>query len=368
MEQNIQKEVTNKDVYKHYFSSLIVYGAVLLFIIFCPLLTQNIDYPIFNYVTFFIMYYICYAVLALPIYMWIKPESVLVSRNAAIIDYIKRQFSKTESTQDFLNNIEPKENEKQAMVILFIKAFFGVYFVNALCNKYLPALGYDFDFMKEMFVQAVNYASTEGLFMGICQYIDDTADMWVTLTLTVSYLVFAFSYLSELDLFKNKIKTADTTPLGILSCIMCYYPISILTNKLLPNYNDQLLPVPNFALRIVLNLLVVIVNILALVSIVRLGTKSGNLTNRGIVTSFPYNIIRHPNYSMQICYIILTTIPIYFMADFNVFEKLLLTAGVALWIFIYYLRSITEERLLIKDEAYREYTEKVKYRFIPKIF
>ncbi len=34
----------------------------------------------------------------------------------------------------------------------------------------------------------------------------------------------------------------------------------------------------------------------------------------------------------------------------------------------YIYRAILEEKLLIQDEAYREYKEKVKYRLIPYIF
>lgn len=367
MEEKIQHEVTTKDVLKHYLSSIFIYGVILLFIAFCPLLNKSIENEYFNYITFFLIYYIAYVIFALPIFMKFKPQSILESRSVAVIDYIKRQFKRNETTEEWLKNIEPKENEKQSMMILFMKTFFGVYCVNLLCNKYLPALGYDIDFLREMFMQAMQYAESSGLYMGLAQYIDDSADMWLTIIFTITTSIFALSYLTDLDLFGNKIKTVDTTPLGVLSCIMCYYPMTLLTNKLIVSYADTLVPVDNFNLRIILNILIVAVNIGALIAIARLGTKSGNLTNRGIITGFPYNIIRHPNYSMQMCYIILTSIPIYLMNDFSFFEKILITAGIFIWLYIYYLRSITEERHLIKDPQYQEYVEKVKYRFIPKI-
>lgn len=368
MEEIKQQEVTTKDVLKHYFSSLFIYGAILLFITFCPALNQNIESPYFNYIGFFLIYYILYVVLALPIYLNFKPESILESRTVAIVDYIKRQFNKKETTEEWLKNIEPKENEKQAMVIVFMKAFFGVYCINLLCNKYLPSIGYDIDFLKEMFSQAMQYTQSAGIYLGIAQYIDDTSDMWLTIILMLSTIIFAFSYTTELGFLKNKIKTADTTPLGIISCIMCYYPISILTSKIIVTYPDSLVPVDNFVLRICLSFLIVAANLVALLAIARLGTKSGNLTNRGIVTGFPYNIVRHPNYSMEMFYIILTSIPMYFMVDFSILEKSLMTIGIIIWLYIYYLRSITEERHLIKDPEYKAYVEKVKYRFIPKVF
>ena len=140
------------------------------------------------------------------------------------------------------------------------------------------------------------------------------------------------------------------------------------TNKLLPMSMGEIMPVDNFYLRIFLYSLAIMVNFISMIAILRLGTKSGNLTNRGIVTGFPYNIVRHPDYSMQIFYIILTALPVYFMNEVALWLKILGTSGIILWIYLYYLRALTEERNLIKDEQYLDYTNKVKYRFIPKLF
>lgn len=360
------KTVTSNDILKHYLSSIVVYGVILLFIVFCPILNEKIENPYFNYITFFILYYISYVVFAYPIYLKTKPKSLLTSRNVAIVDYIKRQFSKCDNEQR-LKNIEPRENEKQAMVILFMKAFFGVYCITVLCNKYLPSIDYDISFIKEMTLQAFTYTQTEGILNGLVQFIDDTSDMWLTLIAFATTLIFAVSYLTESHLFKNKIKSVDTSFLGIISCIMCYYPVTILTNKVIYSYTEDLIPVDNFILRLFLNIFIVAANIISLIAIVKLGTKSGNLTNRGIVTGFPYNIVRHPNYSMQMLYLILTTIPLYF-GDFLLLEKILFSVGTIGWIYVYYLRSITEERHLIKDCEYQKYMQTVKYMFIPKIF
>ena len=60
MEENLKQEVTTKDVLKHYLSSILIYGLVLLFITFCPILNDSIDNEGFNYILFFLIYYICY--------------------------------------------------------------------------------------------------------------------------------------------------------------------------------------------------------------------------------------------------------------------------------------------------------------------
>ena len=368
MEENIKIEVTDKDVYRHYLSSILIYGIVLFCLAVCPALNEQIEYDFCNYIVVLGVYYLAYVALALPIFLYFRPKSILQSRSVAILDYVKRQFKFGLSVDERIKNIEPLENEKQALVILFVKAFFGYTCVNLLCNKYILSMGYNIDFLKEFFSQAVQYGTANGSSFGIAQYIDDTFDMWRQLIVMVITFILGFSYLTELDLFKNKIKTVDTTPLGIISCIMCYYPFLILTDKLIPGFQEQTIPVDNFMLRIILNVLVVLVHLGMLSAILRLGTKSGNLTNRGIETGFPYNIVRHPEYSMQMIYIILTTIPIMVLGDVSVLGKIVILGGICIWLYLYYLRAVTEERNLIQDEKYQEYVKKVTKRFIPKVF
>lgn len=369
MENITEKQVTSQDIIKHYFSSLIIYGFILVFIILCPLYYETIKNENFDYTAFFFIYYIGYLVIAPVIFFTVKPKSILESRNVSIINYIKRQFKKNETTEDFLKNIEPKEDEKQAFMILFMKTFFGVCTINLLCNEYLINLKYNFEFLYAIYAQAVTDINTGlGTLQGIIQYINDSGDVWLKIILTLITLILAFSYLTELDLFKNKIKSIDTTPLGILTCIACYYPVTLITNKAFQVTTESLLPVDNEILLALLNILVILVNIGILISILKLGTKSGNLTNRGIVTGFPYNIIRHPNYSLYIVYILLTTIPLIISPNISIVEKSMMFGATLIWIYIYYLRAITEERHLIKDPEYQKYVEKVKYRFIPKLF
>ena len=71
---------------------------------------------------------------------------------------------------------------------------------------------------------------------------------------------------------------------------------------------------------------------------------------------------------MQMFYIILTSIPVYLMEEVSVFAKILGTLGILLWLFIYNIRAITEERNLLQDKDYVAYAQKVKYKFIPKIW
>lgn len=364
-----EKELTYKDILKHYIFSLIIYGTIIAILILCPVYSETIQNPDFNYINLFLIYYIGYLIFAPIIYFIFKPKTLLESRSLTIVKYFERQFKKNNSTEEFLKNIAPNDTEKQAFTILFVKVFFGTYCLNLLCNKYLLSVGYNIDFLKEMFNQAYQYFQTgASLKEAIAQYIIDSGDMWLQMIMGLTTLVLAISYLTELDLFKNKIKSVDTTPLGILSCIACYYPITLLTDKFIQVTPQDLLPVNNIYLLETLNILAIIANIGILIAVLRLGTKSGNLTNRGIVTGFPYNIIRHPDYTMKIGYIIITTIPLLVAPNYFLFEKIIMGIATLAWIYLYYLRSITEERHLINDPEYKAYVEKVKYRFIPKLF
>lgn len=357
-------EVTKRDILRHYLCSLLVYGFVLVLLFFMPCFSQDVENPAFSYLTVLLGYYILYVIFAYPLLLKFKPESVLKSRNAAIVNYFKRQFKRL-SAEERLFAIYMDENEKQAFVILFIKAFFGSYFLSVLCNKYLVRLGYDFDFISAMWGQCVGYIQSSGFWGGILQFLDDTTDMWLTLMFTLINLVFAFSYLTESKFFKNNINYADTSFLGIFSCIICYYPFSLLTEKIIPVAAKEMIPVDNTPLRLSLYFIVIVVNLIMTIAVLRLGTKSGNLTNRGIITGFPYNIVRHPEYSMRMFYIILTLIPLYIAGNLNVLGHIVLSVGMLMWIGVYILRAITEERNLIKDENYKNYVKKVKYRFIP---
>ncbi len=360
-------EVTDKVILKHYLSSILVYGIILLILFVSPLFNQNIENPWLSYFSVLLVYYILYVIFAYPIFKKFRPQSVLESRNVVIVDYFRRQFSKGRNLEQKLFEMNLKDNEKQAFVILFIKTFFGVYSLSLLCNKFFPQMNYNIDFLSEMFSQYSQYIETSGIWSGILQYLDDTADMWLTFIFTITAFVFAFSYLTEADFLKNRIKYADTTPLGILSCVMCFYPFMLITEKLMPVNMRELVPIDDLYLRISVYILAILVNFVSMIAIVRLGARAGNLTNRGIVTGFPYNIVRHPDYAMQICYIILTFVPLYAVGDLNILGDIVLTIGMLLWIGVYILRAITEERNLIKDDDYKVYCQKVKYRFIPKI-
>lgn len=67
-------EVTNKDILRHYLSSVLVYGVVLALLLFMPAFNQDIKNPLLSYWTVLFVYYILYVIFALPIFKNFAPS------------------------------------------------------------------------------------------------------------------------------------------------------------------------------------------------------------------------------------------------------------------------------------------------------
>ena len=81
--------------------------------------------------------------------------------------------------------------------------------------------------------------------------------------------------------------------------------------------------------------------------------------NRGIVSSGPYRLVRHPMYLG------------YFLNHLGFFLALASWGNLLVYTALYLLqtlRVLAEERILTKDAAYCEYTRRVPYRVIPGLF
>lgn len=81
--------------------------------------------------------------------------------------------------------------------------------------------------------------------------------------------------------------------------------------------------------------------------------------NRGIIVGGPYRIVRHPIYLGY-----LVTHVGFLLSNWSV--RNLAVYGVAYFFQIF--RILSEERFLGRDESYRAYRERVRYRLIPGIF
>jgi protein-S-isoprenylcysteine O-methyltransferase Ste14 len=172
-------------------------------------------------------------------------------------------------------------------------------------------------------------------------------------------LIYCFSYMFEAGFLKNRIRSVEPTALGWLVALICYPPfINITLNYVGWAATD--FPIgKNETITFILGIFKLLLFTICVWSDLALGTKASNLTNRGIVSRGPYAIVRHPAYFAKNLAWWISMIPTLSLPGI---------VTMLAWSFIYYLRSITEERHLLKDPDYQQYCAKVRYRFIPFVW
>lgn len=100
------------------------------------------------------------------------------------------------------------------------------------------------------------------------------------------------------------------------------------------------------------------------------GLRFSNLTHRGIITTGPYALVRHPAYAAKnfSWWCVMFPVAIYHAGVQRSAGPLLQVVGLVALSGMYYMRAITEEKHLRRDPEYRAYMKKVPHRFIPGVF
>lgn len=375
----------NKIIKKHYICSLIVYGIALL-----VLWTNPFFYSHSNELTRYLLksFYLCYIIIAPIIYFYYRPKSLWISHNISICEYIKRIFLKvpqihTLSVDDIKKELEyfkPTYTEKQSMMLIFIKFFFGVLMLSGLITNIELIIN-----RTDLYTKFVHTIKTACLSLDIIavknailinkNFLYNNAILFL---FSIDLFVFCIGYLSELSLLKNKIRSVETSFAGVFFCLICYAPFVAITEGFIhlpQNDNYTAFGDINSPITWLFRIPAIFFLIIYASASIALGTKASNLTNRGTVSKFPYNIVRHPAYVAKNLFWLLTIIPMFFV-DFNginfslakyIRDLILIIFAMISCATVYYFRALTEERHLIKDPDYQQYTQKVKYRFIPFI-
>lgn len=91
-----------------------------------------------------------------------------------------------------------------------------------------------------------------------------------------------------------------------------------------------------------------------------LGLSFGLLpANRGIVTTGAYRVVRHPIYFGYFVNHMAFLLSVFSLYNLGIFVAMYAFQAIRIW---------QEEKVLLNDVAYQEYTKKTKYRFIPYVF
>ena len=257
-------------------------------------------------------------------------------------------------------NLRLSPLSRQAGLALLLKFFFAPLMIN-WCLVHIANLSVS---MQQFIAGVDNGLEGRVLF--------DTSLFWAAfqLILFIDTLLFTLGYVIELPVLGNRIRTVDPTFFGWFICLACYPPFNDLTGRFLEWRSSDFPGFDNDYVHFGVN--VVLLCALAIFSwaSIALGFKASNLTNRGIVTRGPYAYVRHPAYAAKNLAWWLGALPtlgmIFAAGDWRGFGYSLLSLSG--WTMIYVLRAITEERhLLMLDNGYAQYTQQVRWRFVPGI-
>jgi protein-S-isoprenylcysteine O-methyltransferase Ste14 len=207
---------------------------------------------------------------------------------------------------------------------------------------------------------------------------EQTAMSWYQLHAAV--LVFLFTldmtiavvgYICSVRLFDSQVTSAEPSFFGWAVALACYPPFN---NAIFGNYlsggithdtwhRDVVAAMPQFAVAASIGI-ILFMSIYTWATFC-FGLRFSNLTNRGVICCGPYKLVRHPAYICKNAAWWIACIP---MMTVSFHAGVICVINLAMVTGVYFLRAITEERHLRREPHYREYCEKVPWRFIPGIY
>ncbi len=250
---------------------------------------------------------------------------------------------------------------KQAGLALLLKFFFAPLMIN-WCLIHIANLSGS---LLQLFDGIEAGLSGRALF--------DNALFWASfqLILFIDTLLFTLGYIIEVPALGNRIRSVDPTFFGWFICLACYPPFNDFTGRFLQWQSQDFPYFTNDFVHFTINVTLLIALAIFSWASVALGFKASNLTNRGIVSHGPYAFVRHPAYAAKNLAWWLGALPTFGMliAAGNWRGLSYAVLAVLGWTGIYVLRALTEERhLLMANNGYEQYTQRVRWRFVPGIW
>ncbi|MEX3760758.1 isoprenylcysteine carboxylmethyltransferase family protein [Paraburkholderia phenoliruptrix] len=166
-------------------------------------------------------------------------------------------------------------------------------------------------------------------------------------------------YLCTLRILDSHVRSAEPTMLGWLVALICYQPFWSLISSQYIRYegtvfwDNWLMSMP--VLRIMWGTTIVALLLCYACATISFGLRFSNLTNRGIITSGPYRLTKHPAYIAKNLSYWMVSVP--FVEPLGWRAALSHCAALVAVNLIYFVRAKTEERHLMSDPDYRAYAE-----------
>lgn len=331
---------------RHYFYGAMLYGIGLYF---CLNNSYYVSFMKSSTKDILINLYIVYLVVA-PFMFFLdrkkdinnhKPYLIFSSIKRNIIAFAKYigSFGKNSQIMPFFSH-----REKTAILFMLVKLFYLPLMLNFLIGNYHSFFSNAGDLVKINSIETMTYAG-------------------YTFALSFIFFVdvafFSFGYMFEAKYLKNKVRSVEPTLLGWVVALACYPPFNTTVTKYIGWSASDYIMFSTINITFIARSSIILLLLVYLWASISLWTKCSNLTNRGIVTTGAYRWIRHPAYISKNLAWWITVLPVMSVSAFIAMFG---------WSFIYYLRTITEERHLMRDPDYRAYCKKTKYMFIPYVW
>ena len=257
------------------------------------------------------------------------------------------------------------DNEKQVFLDLIVKMFFAPLMIVFFCSNF-PAVVDAIQIIKHGMPQGFGSQKVNG----------EIARIGIAFFFS-AHTALAFSaYVLTSRWIGNRNKSINPKLTGWFACLLTFPPFThmLITQHFSTPIDPYLVApspilsqIPNQSLVTIAIVLALIFYGLYLLSTLNLGMHFSNLSERKIITTGPYSVVRHPAYTCKMLGVFCITCP---LVGLNIYDNnwivaATLTAGYGFALFLYFLRAITEEKHLNGNASYHAYRSKVVYRFIP---
>lgn len=228
----------------------------------------------------------------------------------------------------------------EALIGAFLKVLLIKLFFFALMFDYLAR---DVAFFREEGLPPLDVATI------------DAAQRLNRLVFALDTALAALGYLATLQVFGWHVRRTDPAPGGWIACLVCYEPFyPALTRAFLdfsPGGEPAFVSPPLLAVAL-------LCNAVYLFATVAYGPLFSNLTRRGIITSGPYRLTKHPAYVFKVLGWWLFELPFMLaQGPTEAARRAVMLLGLTL---IYVARARYEERMLREDPVYRAYSDHIR--------